>query len=71
MSEEIINKAQEHFLWIQGIIKSCNTTFHFKAADNLVALFRKQFPDEYDMWVMLEDMKIEAHEKACPSYEDC
>lgn len=49
--------AQEMYVWVQGIIHSCETYFHFKSADVLIELYGLQFPDNPEMKAMLKELK--------------
>lgn len=38
-------EQQECYVWIQNIIDSCNNTFHFDGAKNLIVLYSEKFKD--------------------------
>jgi hypothetical protein len=52
-----MNTAGDSYMWIYGIIKSCQTKFHFDCADILIELFKVKYPDNPEMRKMLIDLK--------------
>ena len=37
---------EQAYVFVQGIVLSCETHFHFAAADALIDLYRRKFPDD-------------------------
>lgn len=48
--------SQTAYLWVYGIIDSCESKFHFDAADRLIDLFGEKYPDNKEMKSMLIDL---------------
>lgn len=53
--------AQEAYDFIEAIILSCKTSFHFSAADALIELFGKKFPEHHEKKIMLIDLRADVH----------
>ncbi len=49
--------VQQAYVWVQGIIHSCETKFHYDAADVVIKLFGLQYPDNQEMKTMLQELK--------------
>lgn len=53
--------VQEAYDSVYGWIASCKTSFHFNAADALIELFGKKFPEHHEMKIMLIDLRADVH----------
>lgn len=59
--DDKMTTPQQAYVWVYSIIDSCESKFHFDAADRLIDLFGEKYPDNKEMKIMLIDLRADKH----------